>query len=116
MPQIIISDLLNKQGYFVIIANNGEEGVTKAQDESPDLILMDLNMPVMNGDDACISIKANPHTKNIPVLMLTSSQDKEDVMRSIKAGAEDYIIKSGDRRPLLKKVSTILVKKGVIRE
>lgn len=111
IPQIIIGGFLKKSKYFVTIAKDGEEGVIKAINELPDLILMDMNMPKMNGCEACKQIKQDPRTKDIPVLMLTSSQDKDTVIRAIQAGANDYIIKSDSQLPLLNKVKEALKKR-----
>ncbi len=116
MPQVIIGDLLKKNKYNVTLAVDGVDGVKKAIESPPDLILMDMNMPKMNGDEACKKMKQDPNTKDIPVIMLTSSQDRDTVVRSIQAGADDYIIKSGEHAQLLKKVKRILIKKGVIKE
>ncbi len=115
IPQVIIVDLLKKSKYSVTIANDGEEGIMKAIQDPPDLILMDMNMPKMNGDEACKRIKQDPKTKDIPILMLTTSQDKTTVVRAIQAGADDYIIKSGEHLPILKKIKSALIKKGVIK-
>lgn len=115
LPQIMITDTLKKNNFFVVIANNGIEGILKAKDESPDLILMDMHMPKLDGDEACKRIKADPDTKDIPILMLTTSQDKETVLRAMQAGANDYIIKSGEHAILIKKVRNALTKKGIIK-
>lgn len=116
LPQIVIGDALKKNNFLVIIANNGIEGISKAKEESPDLILMDMNMPKMNGDEACKRIKADPDTKDIPILMLTTAQDKETIVRAIQSGANDYIIKSGEHATVIKKVRNALIKKGVLKE
>lgn len=80
--------------YDIVMAENGEEGVDKARNEKPNLILMDIMMPKMNGLEALEKIKADPELKNIPVVMLTNLAGDKDAETALAKGAVKYIIKS----------------------
>ncbi|PLX86982.1 MAG: diguanylate cyclase, partial [Desulfuromonas sp.] len=82
-----------KDRYDVIEACNGEEGVAKALEHQPDLIIMDVEMPVMNGLDACRAIKEKPETRKIPVVMFTSLSRRDELINGLNAGADDYVTK-----------------------
>lgn len=83
--------VFNKHDTF--IANDGEEGLTKAKTEKPDVILLDIMMPKMNGLEVLKKLKADPETKKIPVIMLTNLSDDQDVKAALKLGAVKYITK-----------------------
>ncbi len=83
-----------KEGYEVVSAFNGADGVKKAQTEKPDLILMDIIMPKMDGFVALKKVKSKAETKDIPVLMLTNLGQDEDVKKGKELGADDYFIKA----------------------
>ena len=87
---------LTEQGYKVIAAFNGEEGLVQLTKEKPDLILLDLMMPKMNGVEALKAFKKNEETKNIPVIILTNLEDHEgeQLEKARKLGALDYLVKS----------------------
>jgi len=88
----ILSEALGER-YDLIEAKNGEEGIALAVDQQPDLIIIDVEMPVMNGLAACKVLKGMPETREIPVIMFTSLSHKKDIIRGLKAGADDYITK-----------------------
>ena len=89
-----IGELLREKGLTVLYAPNGEAGLLMAQRYLPDLILLDLEMPRMNGLDACKYLKASPRTADIPVVMLTQHADKAElVLAGIDRGAIDFIPK-----------------------
>ena len=81
------------EGLTALTATNGSEAVTAAREFKPDLILMDLMMPVMDGIEATKILKANEETKHIPIVMLTAAGNKEDIVAGLEAGAIDYITK-----------------------
>jgi DNA-binding response OmpR family regulator len=81
-------------GYEAILAGNGQEGVEKANSEKPDLILLDILMPIMNGMEALVKLKADPKTKEIPVIIMTVLGDKDKIDKALALGAVDYLIKS----------------------
>lgn len=89
----MICDVLEEDGYTVIQAENGKEGIKKFLEVGPDLILMDVEMPIMNGFQACQAIKEYPQGKSIPMLFVTSRADDEFVEKAFGIGADDYILK-----------------------
>ncbi len=92
---------LSEQNYEIITAGNGEEAVEKALNEHPDLIVLDVVMPKMNGFQACRKIKQNSVLKNIPVIMLTSKNQKADEFWGKKQGADAYLTKPFENYVLL---------------
>ena len=99
---------LTRKGFEVVIAENGQVGVEKSKSESPDLILMDLSMPVMDGWDAIKVIKADEVTKSIPVIALSAHALEEHRQRAIDSGADDYDTKPVDLERLLGKINSHL--------
>ena len=100
----ILSLQLETLGFSVISANNGMEGVEKAITEKPDLILMDIMMPGMDGREATRRIRSNPETKDIPILAATVLFRESDLRSCIEAGCNDYIVKPFSHQELRKKV------------
>ncbi len=96
----LIRDVLRYHSYEIIEAENGEEGVKKAKEHLPDLILLDIQMPVMDGFDTIKALKGSPETKNIKVIAFTSFAMVGDRERMLKAGFDDYISKPIDTRQL----------------
>ena len=104
----ILRDLLSMAGYDTIEARDGAEGVAKAGEHKPDLILMDIQMPVMDGYEATRRIKADPALKSIPVVAVTSYALSGDEAKARAAGCDDYIAKPYSPRQMLAKVREIL--------
>ncbi len=102
------SRLINSMGFATISANNGIEGVEKAIEEKPDLILMDILMPGMDGREATRRIRSNQETKDIPILAITALPKESQLRECIKAGCNDYIVKPFTPEKLLKKIQTVL--------
>jgi len=98
--RLLIKDILLYHGYEVIEAENGKEGVRMAKGYLPDLILMDIQMPVMDGFTAIKMLKDDPATKNIKIIALTSFAMKGDRGSIMGAGFDDYIAKPFDTRKL----------------
>lgn len=90
----IYATKLELEGFGVVQAHDGEEGVKAAMREMPDLILLDVLMPKLDGFEALKKLKADEQTKNIPVIMLTNLGQKEDIDKGINEGAVDYLIKA----------------------
>ncbi len=109
-PNIVklVSFILTSRGYDVIEALLGAEGIKKAKAEKPDMIVLDVMMPKMDGFEAAKKLKADPATRDIPILMLSSKAQFEDKMKGIDSGAMDYITKPFDKQELLKKVEECL--------
>lgn len=100
----LISDVLLSLGYDPLIAKDGEEGVRLATAEKPDLILMDLSLPKMDGWTATRHLKADPDVKHIPVIALTAHAMLGDRDRALAAGCDDYISKPISLRELAEKL------------
>jgi len=106
----LINVILVKSGFQVIEAENGEEGINIAKSERPDLILMDIQMPMMNGINASQILKSNLLTEHIPVIALTSLAMKGDRERIIlEAGCDGYISKPIDIKEFLNEVNKFIV-------
>ncbi len=97
--------------FDVITASNGKEGLEKTANERPDLILLDINMPVMDGHEMLERLKNHPDLKDIPVIMLTAYSDKRDIVKAAEFGIADYVTKPFDFTELMEKISTALEKK-----
>ncbi|NOY69778.1 MAG: response regulator [Deltaproteobacteria bacterium] len=108
----LVKELLATRGYRIIEAENGKQGVVLAAEKKPDLILMDVQMPVMNGLDAMKIIKADDDTKSIPVILLTAFAMKEDKERFCKSGCDGYITKPMDTRKFIKIIGEYLAGAG----
>jgi two-component system cell cycle response regulator DivK len=104
----ILRDLLGSAGYALIEAVDGAEGVEMATRHKPDLILMDIQMPVMDGHEATRRIKANPELRSIPVVAVTSYALSGDEEKARAAGCDGYIAKPFSPRKMLAKVREIL--------
>ena len=100
--------LLAGCGYDIVVARDGEEGVQKALSELPDLILLDMIMPKVDGAEALRRIRALPETSAIPVIMVTTRSESETVEASYKTGCNDYINKPINNSELLAKVRSFL--------
>ncbi len=103
----VLVTLLEGKGYTIVTANNGEEGVAAAKRELPDLILMDVVMPGMNGYQATRTISRDDATKHIPVIMCTSKDQETDKIWGMRQGALDYMVKPVDPTALLAKLATL---------
>ena len=104
----MLSRRLIKRGYDVVIAVDGAEGVALAKAEHPDLILMDMSLPVMTGWDATRELKADPDTKTIPVIALTAHAMQGDREQAMEAGCEDFDTKPVELKRLLEKMEKLL--------
>ena len=100
----VISRVLTKHGYEIITAEDGEIGVQKAVNEKPDIILMDVVMPNLNGFQATRQITRNPATSHIPVIMLTSKDQDTDKVWAERQGAADYLTKPPNESDLIVKI------------
>lgn len=103
----MLSRRLERKGFSVSLAVDGEEGVSKAKAELPDLILMDMSLPVMDGWEATKSLKGIPETENIPVIALTAHAMSSDREKAIEAGCDDYDTKPVDFQRLLEKIDRL---------
>jgi len=109
--RILLKDLLAYSGYEVIEAENGEIGIKRAKERKPDLILMDISMPVMNGFTALKKIRDDSELKDIIVIALTSSAMARDKEKVLKAGFDLYLTKPFNTRKLIEIVEDAFTKK-----
>jgi len=100
----LVGDRLRMQKYEVVGASNGIEGLKKAVSEKPDLILLDILMPGMDGHAVLKRLKSSSDTDSIPVIMLTAKSQSKDVETARKAGAEDFVAKPFDYTTLISKI------------
>ncbi len=100
--------VFEEAGHTVAEAASGREGLTAASGLLPDLILLDVMLPEMNGWDVCRQLKANPLTRTIPVLILTGNQRESDELRGWESGIDDYMTKPWSVDPLLAMISRFL--------
>jgi|SRR5882724_6952003 len=114
MNRDMLSRRLIRKGYQVVTALDGAQGITLAASEAPDLILMDMSLPVVSGWDAARQIKGNPETKVIPMIALTAHAMASDRDQAIGAGCDDYDTKPIDLPRLLEKIETLLEKKAAL--
>jgi len=103
----MLRDLLTRAGYEVVSSENGEDAIQKARQTKPDLILMDVVMPGLNGFQATRAISRDPETKTIPVIMCTSKSQETDKIWGLRQGARDYVVKPVDRDALLAKIASL---------
>jgi len=108
MNRDMLSRRLERRGYEVIVAVDGEEGVARAKAEAPDLVLMDMSLPVLDGWEATRQLKAAPETKSIPVVALTAHAMAGDREKALEAGCDDFDTKPIDLPRLLGKLETLL--------
>jgi twitching motility two-component system response regulator PilH len=104
-----VSELLASSGYQVITANDGTEGVEKAHADRPDLVLMDVVMPGINGFQATRAISTSTDTKHIPVIICTTKNQETDKVWGMRQGARDYLVKPINRDELLGKIQSLAV-------
>ena len=102
-----LTEILSKNNYQVITAVNGEEGVEKARKELPDLILMDVVMPGLNGYQATRTLTRDEATKHIPVIVCTSKGQETDKIWGLRQGAQDYMVKPVNGEELLSKIAAL---------
>ena len=104
----VLTSLLEAEGFVVIKAENGEEAVKASLKELPELILLDIHMPKMNGLEACKKIKANLATRSIPVVMLTVEGSLSEIRQAMGYGAKSYITKPSTKKEIIGVVKSIL--------
>jgi len=108
----MLRNRLTRAGHTVVIANDGAQGVAMASSERPDIILMDLSLPVLDGWQATQQIKASADTKHIPVIALTANAMAGDREKAIAAGCDDYDMKPVELPRLLEKIKQLAERAG----
>ena len=110
MNRDMVSRRLNRRGHQVVVALDGQEGISMARSEEPDLILMDLSLPEIDGWEATRRLKADGATKHIPVIALSAHALVGDREKALEAGCDDYDTKPVDFKRLLPKMEKLLGK------
>ncbi len=104
----LLRSSLAREGFATRFAGSGEEGLEAVRRESPDLIVLDLMLPAMDGLEVCRRLKADPRTRAIPVIMLTGRGEEADVIRGLEMGADDYMVKPFSPRVLIARLRAVL--------
>ena len=112
----LLTDKLKNEYFHVITAVDGEDAIDKAMAEEPDVILMDIMMPKLNGIEACRRLKTDPRTEHIPIVLVTALNEREDRLRGLGAGADDFLTKPVNDLQLLSRVRALTKYKMVADE
>ena len=107
----VLAKILQENNYEIEFATNGEAALVWLKDKKFDLILLDINMPGMNGFEVCRKLRSNPELNNVPVIFLSADTDRESILKGFEFGAQDYVTKPFDSRELLVRVRTHLALK-----
>ncbi|MDX1605567.1 MAG: response regulator [Candidatus Competibacterales bacterium] len=105
---IAFRKMLSDRGHKIFTANNGEEGISMAREIKPDLILMDVVMPGLNGFQATRRLSKDPETADIPVIMVTSKDQETDRIWGMRQGAKEYVVKPPNPTDLMTKIEALL--------
>ncbi len=103
-----MSYMLEKEGYEVLTAMNGLEGLTKVKEENPDLLILDVMLPGIDGFEVCHRLRAEPQTAQLPILMLSAKGQEADKSMGLQVGANEYLTKPVERLVFLGKVEALL--------
>lgn len=104
----LIADILEAKGYEVVTANNGTDGIHKVTEEKPDLVILDVVMPGLNGFEVCKILRDDESNNLMPIIMLTSQDNEDDKLAGLELGADDYILKPFNPRELVSRVNNTL--------
>lgn len=110
MNRDMLSRRLTRKGYEIVLAEDGAFGLRAIKDEMPDIVLMDIGLPVMNGWEATIAAKNDDSISHIPIIALTAHALEEDRIKALEAGADDFDTKPVDLKRLLYKIETLVKK------
>ena len=107
VERLALQEVLTRNGYQVLTAENGEQAIARSRSDHPDLILMDVVMPGMNGYQATRTISRDDETRDIPIIMCTSKGQETDKIWGMRQGAFDYMVKPIDHKTLLDKIRAL---------
>jgi two-component system, OmpR family, phosphate regulon response regulator PhoB len=105
---------LEKQGYRVAEASDGQEALTRIQEQQPDIVLLDWMLPLMSGIEVCRQIRRKPSTRDLPVIMVTARTEDHDAVRGLNTGADDYITKPFNIDALLARMRALLRRSNAV--
>jgi len=108
----LVSYTLEQEGYEVLTASNGLEGLRKAREENPDLLVLDVMLPGIDGFEVCRRLRADAETAGLPILMLSAKAQEIDKTTGMKMGADDYLSKPADPADIVARVASLLEKKA----
>jgi DNA-binding response OmpR family regulator len=111
----VIQYNLEREGHKVIACRNGEQGLSRIRTDNPDLVILDLMLPGMDGVEVCRQVKSDPITRAIPVIMVTAKAEESDIVLGLGIGADDYIAKPFSPKELIARVKVVL-RRGPLRE
>jgi DNA-binding response OmpR family regulator len=106
----LVGLMLERRGYGIIAAQSGAQALMKAQTENPDLIILDVMMPDMDGYEVCRRLRANPSTADIPIMMFTAKTQKNDKVAGFQAGADDYLTKPIHPEELVSRLEAVMLR------
>jgi two-component system, OmpR family, alkaline phosphatase synthesis response regulator PhoP len=104
----LVSYNLTKEGYQVICVPSGEQALKRAREDNPDVVLLDLMLPGLDGLDVCRQLKHSPETSGIPIIMITAKGEDADIVSGLELGADDYVVKPFSPRVLLARIKKVL--------
>lgn len=107
----LVSYTLEQEGYEVLTATNGLEGLKKVREEAPDLLVLDVMLPGLDGFEVCRRLRADEQTAGLPVLMLSAKAQETDKTTGLKMGADDYLAKPADPSEIVARVANLLAMK-----
>jgi two-component system, OmpR family, phosphate regulon response regulator PhoB len=107
---------LEKQGYRVAEASDGQEALTRIQEQQPDIVLLDWMLPLMSGIEVCRQIRRKPATRDLPIIMVTARTEDQDAVRGLNTGADDYITKPFHIDSLLARMRALLRRSNAVPE
>ncbi len=107
----LVSYTLEQEGYEVLTATNGLEGLKKVREEAPDLLVLDVMLPGLDGFEVCRRLRADEQTAGLPVLMLSAKAQEIDKTTGLKVGADDYLAKPADPSEIVARVANLLATK-----
>ena len=115
-PNIVqtLQDRLEMNEYEVVTAGNGREGLEKFEEEQPDVILLDVIMPIMDGHEMLEALRKRPTGQNVSVIMLTARSQTQDIARANACGIDDYIVKPFDLSELLEKIESVVEHRNAV--
>ena len=111
----VIQYNLEREGHKVIACRNGEQGLSRIRTDNPDLVILDLMLPGMDGVEVCRQVKSDPVTRAIPIIMVTAKSEESDIVLGLGIGADDYITKPFSPRELVARVKVVM-RRGALRE